>query len=225
MRAHVNALFTSDLRGRLVRHNEPGGAQAPRFWVGRTPEGAEWRVRHDTSEEVARSLQAALLSEPSGEELLDPPYGAEPYEAILASVHAIERKWAGPTYHFPAHLPSRGGTTLITAENRELLLPYLESWIADVGVNDPVIATVVDDKAVSVCCSVRKGDVADEVGVETAVPFRRQGHGALAVATWAETVRAAGQIPLYSTSWTNVASMALAQSLGLVRYGATLHFT
>jgi hypothetical protein len=32
-------------------------------------------------------------------------------------------------------------------------------------------------------------------------------------------------IPLYSTSWQNQASLALARKLGLIQYGADLHIT
>jgi hypothetical protein len=38
-------------------------------------------------------------------------------------------------------------------------------------------------------------------------------------------VRELGRMPLYSTSWDNTASRALARSLGLVQYGATLQLT
>jgi hypothetical protein len=34
-------------------------------------------------------------------------------------------------------------------------------------------------------------------------------------------MRASGRIPLYSTSWTNTASLAVARKLGLVAYANT----
>ncbi len=40
-----------------------------------------------------------------------------------------------------------------------------------------------------------------------------------AVAAWAAHVRAAGLLPLYSTSWDNHASQGLARSLGFDLYG------
>jgi hypothetical protein len=45
------------------------------------------------------------------------------------------------------------------------------------------------------------------------------------VPEWAETVRTLGCIPLYSTSWQNVASRALARALGLIQYGSVVHVT
>ncbi|ETX02310.1 MAG: hypothetical protein ETSY1_04010 [Candidatus Entotheonella factor] len=47
MQIHVEALFTYDAMGHLYRVNEPGGAVAPRFFLGRTAAGHEWRFRHD----------------------------------------------------------------------------------------------------------------------------------------------------------------------------------
>ena len=40
--------------------------------------------------------------------------------------------------------------------------------------------------------------------------------------TYANAVRAIGCVPLYSTSWENQASRAVAAKLGLLRYAATL---
>ncbi|MGH2617528.1 MAG: GNAT family N-acetyltransferase, partial [Thermomicrobiales bacterium] len=39
---------------------------------------------------------------------------------------------------------------------------------------------------------------------------------------WAQAVRQEGRIPLYSTSWENLASQAVARKLGLVLYGVDL---
>ena len=46
-----------------------------------------------------------------------------------------------------------------------------------------------------------------------------------ALRAWATMVRELARTPLYSTSWDNAASRALARSLGLVQSGATLHLT
>jgi len=72
---------------------------------------------------------------------------------------------------------------------------------------------------------VRVTPVAYEVGVETAPEFRGRGYAAPVVAAWARVVREAGRIPLYSTSWENTASQAVARKLGLVQYGSDLHLT
>ncbi len=47
-------------------------------------------------------------------------------------------------------------------------------------------------------------------------------HEYVRFASWASATRATGQIPLYSTSWDNHASRAVARELGLVQYAADL---
>jgi len=73
---------------------------------------------------------------------------------------------------------------------------------------------------VSVCRSVRITPAAHEAGVETLPDFRAKGYAQDVVAGWARLVRSMGAIPLYSTSWENTASQALAKKLRLVMYGA-----
>jgi len=64
---------------------------------------------------------------------------------------------------------------------------------------------------------------AAEAGVETLPGFRGRGFAARAVAAWAGAVAGAGLLPLYSSDWSNRASLALAARLGLIRYGVDLH--
>ena len=44
-----------------------------------------------------------------------------------------------------------------------------------------------------------------------------------AVLGWAAHVQARGALPIYSTSWSNTASQAVARSLGLVQFAADFH--
>jgi hypothetical protein len=54
----TNTLFTHDNAGRIVAVNEPDGAAAPRFFLGRTVEGNVWRFRHDLPEHLIQQLNA-----------------------------------------------------------------------------------------------------------------------------------------------------------------------
>jgi GNAT superfamily N-acetyltransferase len=225
MRLHVQALFTHDARGRMVRVNEAGGGPAPRFFLGRTRHGGVWRFRDDVDDALAHELEALCRAEPAADELLAPPYGAEAYQALLARAAAVERTWAGPAYRVPSGVAAPPDAVLITEQNLDLLRPHMQAWLGDVVSCHPMLAVVDGARAVCLCASVRGTPPAHEAGVETAPEFRGRGYAARAVAAWAAAVEASGALPLYSTSWENTASQALARRLGLYRYGATLHIT
>lgn len=61
--------------------------------------------------------------------------------------------------------------------------------------------------------------------METHSDFRGRGYAARAVNTWARLVREMDRVLLYSTSWENTSSRALARSLGLIQFGSELHVT
>ena len=73
MRMHVEALFTHDERGRLVRVNEFNGKPASRFFIGRTALGNVVRVRDDVDDELARTLESIAAVEQWSDALLEPP--------------------------------------------------------------------------------------------------------------------------------------------------------
>lgn len=225
MRIRIATLFTLDGAGRLRRVNDLVGQPAPRFFLGRTARGNVWAVRHDVSEKLVRAFEALCASEPDGNEFLVPPYGARAYEALLAGEAPVRHVGAGPAYRFPNELREVSGAVAVTSDNSELLDPYMSAWREDVTAGVPFVVVVNDGHAVSVCCSVRVTSAAHEAGVETHADFRGRGYAALAAIAWARAVRAAGSIPLYSTSWENSASRAVARKLGLVRFGTDLHIT
>jgi hypothetical protein len=225
MRLHVEALFTHDASGDLVQANEPRGLPAPRFFLGRTLAGSICRFRHDVDRELREELEAAAAHEIRGEYVLALPLSPLPYETILARRAPVERTWVGPAFSFPDDLPDAVGTTLVTATNAQMLQPSLADWLPDVGVCDPMVVATVDEHAVSVCGSVRRTAAAHEAGVETAVSFRARGYASQVVIAWASAVREMAHVPLYSTSWRNDASRALARKLCLVQFGNDLHVT
>jgi RimJ/RimL family protein N-acetyltransferase len=174
---------------------------------------------------LVQQLTSACLEESAGEEFLTPPYGAPPYEELLTRYAPIERQWAGPVYRFPQALGHPTGTAVVARDHAHLLSPHLEAWVGDTASCQPLVVFLHEGRAVSVCGSVRTTPRADEAGVDTAPEFRRRGFAREAVLAWARVVRDTGRVPLYSTSWKNTASRALARRLGLVRFGSDLHFT
>ena len=84
MRLHIEALYTHDAEGDLVRVNEPNGAPAPRFFLGRTVDGVVRRFRHDVGSELRGQLEAASQDDALREGALDSPPDPSRYEGILA---------------------------------------------------------------------------------------------------------------------------------------------
>ena len=226
MRAHVAALFTSDASGRLLAVNEPDGGVAPRFFLGRTARSTECWFRQDLDSDLVRALEAALLQE-RGNPGLDQPRDDGPtvFEQLLSASAPILKVWAGPAYRFSKVASMGESIVFVTEGNTDVLRPYFEDWLEDVQGCQPFAAVLEDGQAVSLCASVRTTGLADEAGVETHPDFRRRGHAGEATSAWATAVRKLGRTPLYSTSWSNAASRAVAGKLGLVQFGSDLHVT
>lgn len=217
---HLRALFVHDDRGRIVVRNALDHARAPRFFLGRTSGGNRWRFRDDLPGHLVSQLQALCEEEPAPADLLKPPVQEAAYRHLLAGHAPPGEGWAGPAYRFPANLPRNSRALVpLTATNADLLRGGdLEPWSEDIGRSEPLIALVREGRAVSVCGSVRITPEAHEAGVETSVDARGRGLAVAVVAGWARAVREAGAEPLYSTSWENTASQAVARKLALIPY-------
>ena len=226
MTLHVQALFTHDVHSRLLLVNEPGGGgPAPRLFLGRTAKGNLWRFRADLPELLIRELEALCKEEPVGEELHRDPRHFDDYMRLLETHTPVEDVERGPAFQFVHfHEPSRP-VLLITETSAGLLRGGFESLSAELRDWQPFLSIVEQDKAVSVCRSVRITAQAHEAGVETLPGFRGQGYATDVVAGWASLVKSMGAIPLYSTSWENSSSRALARKLELVPYGEDFQIT
>jgi RimJ/RimL family protein N-acetyltransferase len=226
MGAHARALFTHDARSRLLRVNEPGGgAPAPRLFLGRTRAGNLWRFRADLPETLVAELEALCADEPVGVELRDPPRHAGAYARLLGRHAPVRGVWAGPDYRFTEIAEPSAPLAAVTEASAGVLRGGFEELVAELPDWQPFLAAVVEGRAVSVCRSVRITPVAHEAGVETLPDFRGRGYAADVVAGWARVVRSLGATPLYSTSWENTASQAVAKKLRLAPYGADFHVT
>ena len=227
MKIQVEALFTQDKNGHLQRINEPtgDGKPAPRFFFGYTHEGSLCRFRHDLPDNVIAQLKDVAAAEPMPTNSQRIPRNHKQFKDILQSHAPIERVWVGPAYHFPEHITPPTNTVQLSRENVGLLKGDFTEMVSELNNSSPYLAIIEDSQAVAICRSVRLSSRAHEAGVDTLVGYRRRGYATAVVAAWALAIRALNRIPLYSTSWDNVASQGVAQRLGLVQYGVDYHVT
>ncbi len=222
LQLQAEALFTHNEGGRILRVNEPEGARAPRFFCARSRKGAIWRCRDDVPEETVRALDALVAAEPVGDDVRTEPHNLGAFLTALGADRESALVASGPAYRFPDELPRAAGVTRLTHDDLRLLramvqdLDYTARYFTERG---PCMVVVEDGRAVSACYSARLTDRAAEAGVETLEAYRGRGYAPAVVTEWARAIRATGRIPLYSTTWDNRASQAVARRLRLIQYG------
>lgn len=215
-----------DAQGRLRYIREPGYEEseldpAPRFFMGRTLHGNVWRFRHDLPDAAVHAVDQLCRNELIAVNLTDPPHQAAAIRAVLHEYVPITHEERGPAYWVPDNVHASADAVLISEVNAHLLevhFPWNLTSRSDFRTR-PLVATVVQGKAVSICFCARITSSAAEAGVETVEAFRGHGYASVAVAGWAFVIRQRGLIPLYSTSWENMASQGVARKLGMVHYG------
>jgi GNAT acetyltransferase-like protein len=212
----LHTLYVLDADGRIVRAREPGPSRPPpALAMVRSTSGCAWAMRTDLPAALAREVAALAREEPPLRDLRDPPVHEARYIELLGG-----RVSAGPAFTFPE--PLRAPAEVVRVQREAQLEHHFHGWeageIAD-G-RGPVVAIFDEGHPVSICFCARRSDVAAEAGLETAEPFRRRGFGARVTLAWAAAIRASGLTPLYSTSWINAPSLAVARKLGLVAYAS-----
>lgn len=164
---------------------------------------------------LATELDALAREEPPIADFRNPPVNAGRYMALVRG-----RVDSGPAFEFPDEIVTTGDTVLV--EDKAQLDYHFSGWTTEeIPYRTPIVAVMDDGHAVSVCFCARRTEVAAEAGVETAVEYRGRGLASRVAAAWALAIRASGRTPLYSSSWTNHASLAVARKLGLVAYAST----
>ena len=224
MHMHLQALYQYDTESRLVSTNEWHPQPAPRFCLGRTKQGNLWRFHRDLPPALVSQLESNGALDRRAEVMSREPGCRDQYIALLASNHPIA-PWSGPAYCFSAPFAERSQAVEITPANADLLKGGLEDWLVDVPHLQPMMALIEADHAVSICASVRITNEAHEAGVETLPGYRRKGLACRVVAAWANALFKMDVLPLYSTSWDNIASQHVASHLGLTLYGVDFHIT
>ncbi len=228
MNMHIRALYTHDATARLLFVNEPDTKTRPaaRLFLGRTRAGNVWRFRADVPDTLCAQLNALCADEPplSGE-FKKPPRHLERYLRLLEPHPPGRHGSNGLAYQFTTYDMPSTQVIAVTEETPEVLQGGFEKLIAELPAWQPFVALVKANRAVAVCRSARITSEAHEAGVETLPEFRGHGYAKDAVSEWARRVRNTGATPLYSTSWENVASQAVARKLELNCYGSTFAVT
>ncbi len=189
--------------------------------MGRTRAGNVWRFRYDLPDDVVHDLELLCRSEPIAANLTDLPTHAAAIKAALGVHAALSNEWRGPAYWIPNDVQASPQVVLVSEANAHLLeatFPWKRTSRSGFKFG-PVTATIVRGRAVAICFCARLTEQVAEAGVETAEAARGRGYASAAVAGWATAVRQHGLIPLYSTSWENIASQGVARKLRMVRYG------
>ena len=216
---YLQTLFSLDDRGRIIGTREPSEGPGPLFSLIRGRSGCTWAVRSDVPQDVAAELDALAREEPPVSDFRDGPVHAEQYLSLVKGA-----VYAGPAFTFPDEIARPDGTIFV--KDVRLLEYHFSGWkSSEIPTSSPIVALIEDGHAVSVCFCARRSDIAAEAGVETAVEFRGRGLASRVAAAWALAIRESGRVPLYSTSWDNKASLAVARKLGLVAYASSWSIT
>ncbi len=208
----LETLFALRADGRILSTREPKPSRGPSFSLIRSPAECAWAVHAELPDAVAAQLIALAREERPTSDLEAEPLHAKAYMSL-----AGEDIDAGPAFTFPEPIPLHAGAEIVTVTDLSQIETHFRGWTADeLPGCAPVLAVLEDGHAVSMCFSARRSDIAAEAGLETAAPFRGRGLGTRVTAAWARATRASGRLPMYSTSWSNHASRAVARTLRLI---------
>lgn len=209
----LETLFLRDDRGRILSTREPLPSPGPVFILIRGERTVDWAIRADVADDVASELNVLARQEVSSNEWEQPPVHARRYQDVLGG-----RVRFGPAFEFPD--PADITDVAVEIHDESRLHRHFSGWVAgEIAAGAaPMMAVLSAGEPVSVCFCARRSEVAAEAGLETAPAFRGRGYAPLVTEAWAASVRTGGRIPLYSTDWSNTASLAVARKCGLRIY-------
>jgi len=198
-----------DEDGLLVRIPGPDPDEIARVYAYRHGDGHTMYFRRDLPASLRGQVQA-LGAEAAF-------HDREAVKALLATDAPCTEVGVFHTYVFPSMVaanPSQFPDVVRLGEtHRELIDEYQAGM--DV-VDRAVFAMIRDGMIVSTCVSVRENEDAGECYVFTLPEYRRRGYGRQVTAAWGHHLREQGKVAFYSHTEWNMASRAVAQSLGLL---------
>lgn len=216
MKIQAETLYTMDNQKRLLSINEPDGGQAPALFIGITSVGQCSYYHHQ--------LPFTLIEELGCDAEL--PLDVAKLIRRVETLKPVKSVWMGPAYTFPETCGEWNPNVQLIESHRTFLLEeHFPDLIEHLHEKMPVAAYVIEDSAVAVCCSARVSQQGAEASLYTAPHFRGQGYAAEAVKCWQYHVKESGRIPIYSTSWDNIASQTVARKLGLIQFGVDFSIT
>ena len=187
-----------------------------------TPSGVVCHIRADVPHGLAAELLGYARDEAPTADLDAPPRHERCYRELLAPYGKI---WLGPAFALRHDVRATHAAVAITRANAELLADRFDEWADEIDQRQPCYCVLERGRAISLCASARVTSQAHEAGVETLWEYRGHGHAATVVTAWAHAVTARGALPMYSTSWDNVASQRVAAKCGFTAYGSDYHIT
>jgi len=224
----IDTCFIGDERGRIVSTREPEPARGALFCIARGVGDCAWGVHAQIPDDIAMAIERIARSEPPVRDFRESPVHVAEYRRIL-NAHLFSQhgtdiellELSGPAMSFPQELPTVSDA--LAVEEERLLAIEFGGWVIGeiAGGRGPVLAICENGRPVSVCFCARSAEAFAEAGVETAPRYRGRGLAVRAAAAWAHAIRAQGRTPLYSTQWTNHASLAVARKLRLMTYAST----
>lgn len=216
----IALLFRCDPNGYLLGTNEPIAdhqQDAPLVYLCWGHNTVVCGYRDDVSQTIQEAVATLIKHFGHAPPLSDRSLST----AVCAEVNThqcVRITYEGPAYRFRSMTNVHTDTFSVTPDNVDRL-PTLQDKQEAIAAIQPYVVKLVDGQVAASCCTVRRTGTYLEAGVETVSHYRRHGYGKAVVVDWATKAIEMGCVPLYSTSWDNTASVALAKSIGLIQYG------
>lgn len=217
MTIQASTLFLLNEENRIIGINERNQTSSPAFFIGKTKDSIHPYFHIDLPQRIVDELQHSLEETINLIELCK----------IIEKYKRVKAMWIGPAYTFSHVLthPKETKIEVINESNTHLLGSHYSNLIGELEDRKPIVGYIINEEAVSVCCSARRSSKAAEASLMTIEPFRGKGLAQKVVHAWASELTRQGLIPLYSTSWDNLGSQKVAYKLGLHPFGMDFHIS